>query len=145
MKKLITISLLAILLLSFQVANTSPAYYSSPDLGPALRYQTWTYIDTSFFSDIRNGVVTLSGNSFTPQGWTGLINVSGTCTTKRPPGYIALVLQAGSKFYVLVESGNTTNSFAIAVDANVTHLSVYQSDPSAANPIKCTVLFEAAQ
>ena len=144
MKKMIVFCILAALLLSGKQPVPSAAYYSSINLGPVLIYQQWKNLDTAYFTDIRNGVVTLSGDTWTP-AYTGLINVSGTCNLKRAPGIWALNLIVSGQPYQLINTDKLFESFSVAVPSGPMQIAAYQENTAAANAIKCTILFEAVK
>jgi hypothetical protein len=146
MKKLLTISLLVILLLSFQAPGQQAAYYSSTSLGPTLPSKTWVNFSETWFSDRRDGVVNFV-NGFWFSHYDGLVDVSGTCSLKYEPepGYWAIWLNNGGTLYRIVNTNEITSSFDLTVpvtNGSWIQMSNYQEYPYGSNSIKCTMLFE---
>jgi hypothetical protein len=144
MKRLI-ILLLAAVLLSAQTPSAQPAYYAINSFKPGatLAYKTWTPLTASYFTDIRDGVVTLSGSEFLPTAGVSLIQISGTCMLKRNPGLWVMAVTVNGEPYYVIDTDGTIETINITVPAGTIIVSAYQEAVGGTNAIKCQLLFDA--
>ena len=148
MKRIVVILTIALLLVSARGQNTRPAYYyGSAMQGDKLPNGELYQLNAGNFQAIKNGVVTLNDGVFITS-YTGMMHVSGSCETKKPPSEFRMSLRGmdGNVIATLTRGDDYVSSFSVVFPAQDTTIDiVYWGDVAGTNPFNCNVLFEAVK
>ena len=144
MRKLIVFITLVVIAMSAAPAGATsdPAYFAAYSNHGTLPYKTWKALDASYFETIQNGVVELNGATFSPT-ITGLINISGICQLKNPPGLWVMAITVNGSAYYVISANDPIETIDITLPAGDMVISSYQEYTGGANAIKCALLFDA--
>ena len=142
--KYLLIGLAVIVLIAAKPQQAQASLYNSPTIfSDTMPQNERAFVNENMFKEKREGFVTLSGDTFTPN-WTGLMKVSGYCRVKYPTDRlsVSIVLVSGGSMYA-AQSDESLVTFTAALPAQPVRIAVSQGNEF--NFMGCNLIFESVK
>jgi len=101
------------------------------------------YLDETMFPEKREGIVTLTGDTFVPLWNGGFVEVNGTCTMKYRPNQFYVIILVDDIPFVVVENNDLSGTFSVTVPVGQIKIWVRQDKTS--NSMRCNIKFEGVR
>lgn len=124
-----------------------PSYYQTQAIserGLLAVYNERVLFDSSMFDTAVLGIFLLNGDTFTTQGYSGLVRLTGSCYTEKPSDLVVSVYTDAGVFIVATpDQGEDLFDFEFVTSSPWLQIGVVSLNEGRYTLLKCAYLFEA--